>query len=262
MNDEHMHNAHAALPAFPAARSSLFYAAFYRTMARPAVRGSFHRVRVQMLGRLPRPADGPLICYFNHPAWWDLYMGMVIERELLHGSFVTYGMVEEPQMRTYPFFAWLGGFSVSRHDRREASRSINYICRLLQEQPGRALYIFPQGTITPNDRRPLHLYPGAAVIARRMGGAMLCPVALRYEFRGEQRADAFIRFGPLHRASAPVDVAALTAEMTGRLTASADALRDAVLADDMRPFRVLLRGRPGIDRLFAALKPPWSGFRP
>jgi hypothetical protein len=46
----------------------------------------------------------------------------------------------------------------------------------------------------------------------------------------------------------------LTGEVQQRLTASADALRDAVVADDLSNFRVLLRGRPGINRIFDILR--------
>ncbi len=249
-------------PAIPTARSDAGEAALYWLLMRPALWQTFATIRVQIVGRLPRPADGPLICYFNHPGWWDLYMAMLVHRKVLQRRFEGYGMMEEPQLRAYRFFTRAGAFSVNRHSPREAARSIAYISRLLAEQPGRALHIFPQGTITPNDQRPLRLYSGTAHIVKRLGEATLCPVVLRYELRGAQHPEAFIRLGPCHQVTPPVDVAALTDEVTQRLTASADALRDTVIADDMRPFRVLLHGKPGIDRLFDYLRQLWSALRP
>lgn len=250
------------LPAIPAARNRLGYAAIYWLLVRPAIWNSFDRVWVQILGRLPRLEDGPLICYCNHPGWWDMYMCALVDRRLLGFRFETYGMMEDKQLRAYRFFTWAGAFSVSRSDRREASRSMAYISRVLAEKPGRALFIFPQGTLTPNDRRPLVMYPGLARIAQRLNGAMLCPLTFRYEFRGEQRPDAFIRLGPIHRAAPPIDLPTLTEEVGQRLTASADALREAVLADDMSNFRVLLRGRPGVNRVFDQVQRRWIGSRP
>jgi 1-acyl-sn-glycerol-3-phosphate acyltransferase len=219
-------------------------------------------VRVQIVGKLPDRSDAPLICYFNHPGWWDVYASVLVDRHILRRRFRSYGMMEEPQLRAYRFFTWCGGFSINRHNPREAARSVAYISRLLREQHGSALYMFPQGTITPNDQRPLVIYPGMAHIVSRAGGATLYPVALRYEFRGAQRPEAFIRLGPVHRADAPVDIPALTDEIYRRLTASVDALRDAVVADDMSTFRVLLRGRPGIDRLFDYFRQWWNVVRP
>lgn len=244
-------------PAIPANKIWLLDAALYWFIVRPALWNRFSRVWVQMHGRLPRQSDSPLICYINHPAWWDLYLGVLMHRKLLHQCFDSYGMMEEPQLRAYRFFTWFGGFSVDRHNPREAARSVAYISTLLRERPGRVLYIFPQGKITPNDQRPIHLYTGLGHIVKRAGGATLCPVAFRYEFRGQQNPEAFIRFGPIHYAAPPTDSAAvdaLTQDATERLTASADALRAAVVADDLRNFAVLFRGRPGIDQVFDRLR--------
>ncbi len=248
-----------ARPAIPAAKNRLGDAATYWLLVRPAVWNTFDRVWLQVCGPLPCPADGPLIVYLNHPSWWDGYMAAVINREVLRQQFAGYVMMEEHQLRMYRFMTWSGAFSVNRHDRREAARSVAYISQLLRERRDRVFYIFPQGTLTPNDRRPLVTYAGVARVARQVGQATLCPVALRYEFRGEQRPEAFIRFGPCHQVVSPIDVQECTTEVNQRLTASVDALRDAVIADDLRSFRVLLHGRSGIDRLFEPLMQLWAG---
>jgi 1-acyl-sn-glycerol-3-phosphate acyltransferase len=247
----------ALTPTIPDAKSALGYGLIYWTLVRPAIWNQFDSIRVQMVGRLPRPADGPLICYFNHPAWWDAYMGMIVDRALLRGRFSTYGMMETEQLRAFPFFRLCGAFSIERHPPRAAARGIAYISHKLQHRPGQALFIYPQGEIIPNDQRPLRLHTGTAHIIKRLGReAVLCPVALRYEFRGEQQPDGFIRFGPFHRAAVPDDVRTTTADLTRRLTDCADNLRDAVVADDMSQFCVLMRGKPGINRLFQF---HWSG---
>src|SRR5262249_21005527 len=137
-------------------------------------------------------------------------------------------MMEEKELRRYRFFTWVGAFSVNRQDARSAMGSVAYIGRMLAERRDRALAIFPQGEITPNDRRPLTIFSGMAHVARRAGGATLWPIALRYEFRGEQRPEAFIRAGPAHHVPADLDPRALTAVAGVRLTAVCDALRDGV----------------------------------
>jgi 1-acyl-sn-glycerol-3-phosphate acyltransferase len=250
-----------ARPAIPAAKNRPGYAAIYWLLVRRALWRQFDSVRVQIVGPLPRREEAPLICYLNHPAWWDAYMAALIDRKLLGYRFESYGMMEEPQLRAYRFFTWAGAFSVDRHNPREAARSVAYIGDMLQDKPGRALFIFPQGILTPNDQRPLTIFPGLAHIVRRVGGATLCPVALRYEFRGEQSPDAFIRLGPVHHAAAPVDIHTVTHDVQQRLTAATDALRDAVVADDMGQFRILLHGKPGINRLFDLARKPLSFLR-
>ncbi|HET9222915.1 MAG TPA: lysophospholipid acyltransferase family protein [Roseiflexaceae bacterium] len=242
------------LPAIPARRNRLGEALIYWALVRWAVWAHFARVWLKVDGPLPHPADGPLIIYPNHSSWWDGYMCFLLTRMVLRGRFEAYLMMEEPQLRRYGFFTWAGCFSVDRGDPRSAARSVAYISRILAARRPRALVIFPQGAIAPNDRRPLKVYAGAAQIARHAGGATLWPVALRYEFRGEQRPEAFIRSGPAHYAPAPVDAGALTAEIAQRLTAATDALRDDVTAGRLGGYRVLLHGAAGVNRMWDAMR--------
>jgi 1-acyl-sn-glycerol-3-phosphate acyltransferase len=242
------------LPAIPARHSRLGDALVYWALVRWSIWSHFDRVWLKVVGPLPQPSDGPLIVYPNHPAWWDGYMCLLLNRLVLRDRFEGYLMMEEPQLRRYRFFAWAGCFSVDRHDPRSAARSVAYIGRLLAERRDRSLYIFPQGVLTANDRRPLEIYPGLAHIVRRAGGAMLWPVALRYEFRGEQRPEVFIRAGPAHHAHGDASARGLTGEIAQRLTAAADALRDEVAAGQLEGYQALLRGRAGVNRLFDRLR--------
>jgi 1-acyl-sn-glycerol-3-phosphate acyltransferase len=211
-------------------------------------------VWLRVEGPLPAPANGPLIFYLNHPSWWDGYMAHVLVRMVLRNRFQGFCMMDERELRRYRFFTWLGAFSVNRHDARSALGSVAYISRLLAARRDRALAIFPQGEITPNDRRPLVMFSGMAHVAQRAGGATLWPVALRYEFRGAQRPEAFIRAGPAHFAPTTIDTRALTADAGARLTAACDALRDDVIGERLEEYRVLLRGRPGPDEIFDAAR--------
>lgn len=239
-----------ALPAIPAAKNRFGAALIYHALLRRSVGTSFHGVYLRCEGPVPTPADGPLLIYLNHPAWWDGHMCALIDRIVLRSAFDSYIMMEEPQLERYRFFSWIGAFSVNRHSPREAARSVAYIAGLLGTNPRRLCYIFPQGEITPNDRRPLVVYPGIAHIARRVGALTLWPGALRYELRGEQRPDAFIRLGPAHRVSPPFDTNALSAEVAQRLTQAADALRDDLTSGQIDGYLQMVRGRQGVDRVF------------
>ncbi|MBK9711973.1 MAG: lysophospholipid acyltransferase family protein [Kouleothrix sp.] len=258
-----MSKQHAAdLPAIPARHSRVGHALVYWGLVRSAIWSQFDRVWISTDGPIPQPHEGPLIIYMNHPSWWDGYMAFVLNHVLLGGRFEGYAMMDEQQIRMYRFFSWSGAFSVHRQDPRSAMRSVAYVGRLLAERRDRSLYIFPQGEITPNDRRPLEVFSGVAHVVRRAGGATLWPVALRYEFRGEQRPEAFIRVGPAHHAPADSDSRALTAEVGARLTAACDALRDEVNAGRLEDYRVLLRGRAGVNRVWDSVRGRLPGRRP
>lgn len=240
-------------PNIPARHRPILAGLIYYTLVRLSIWSHFDRVWFKLEGPLPQPRSGPLIAYLNHPSWWDGYMAFVLNRLVLRERFKGFLMMEEPQLRRYRFFAWCGCFSVDRHNARSAYRSVRYIGDQLAQGPDRSLWIFPQGTITPNDRRPLVIEPGIAHIARLASGAAYWPVALRYEFRSEQRPEAFIRAGPAHLAPPTGTSRDFTGQLAQRLTQAVDALRDDVLHDNLEEYRVVLRGRAGINRLFDRL---------
>ncbi len=156
-------------------------------------------------------------------------------------------MMEEPQLARYGFFRYCGVFSVDRHDPREAMRSVRYSADLLRQRSGRLLWIFPQGEITPNDQRPLHLFRGAAHIAKRAAPVRCIPVALRFEFLMEQRAEALVRFGAAHIVDGSIDTKAIHQEMETRLTAEADHLTNDVIAGRTEEYATALRGRESVN---------------
>ena len=252
----------APRPALPAAKHWLGDTAIYWLLARRSLWQTFDRVWLQSHGPLPAPRDGPLVLYLNHSAWWDGYLMYVIHRRVLRSRFDAHLLMEERQLRAYRFFTWSGAFSINRHDPRDAHRSLQYAANLLRTgERARALFLFPQGQIVPADRRPLVTYPGLARIIARAGPVTLCPVALRYEFLGQQRPHAFIRLSPTHRVGNPPDLDGLMADTTARLTVACDALRDDVVGGRLAAYAPLLRGRPGPDQIFDAWLRPLLGKR-
>ena len=240
-------------PAIPAAKQWLGDTALYWLFARWSLWQQFDRVWLQSHEPVPDPAEGPLILYMNHSSWWDGYLMYVIDHVVLRNRFDTYLLMEERQLRSYRFFTWSGAFSINRHDREDTRRALGYAAQLLRD-PGstRALFIFPQGRIVHADQRPLKIHNGIARIAAQLEQVTLCPIALRYEFLGQQLPHAFIRIGPTHRPASPQDETTLIREVGERLTESCDALRDDVVAGRLDRYHPLLRGQRGIDQRFDA----------
>lgn len=241
-------------PRLTARKTPLIEALIYRALVRPAIRSAFQRVALwSHEPALPR--DLPILIYANHPSWWDGYMAFLLADE--HWRCAGYLMMEEAQLARYGFFRYCGVFSVDRGDPREAMRSVAYAATLLSHRPGRVLWIFPQGEITPNDRRPLTTYSGAAHIAKRAASVRCLPMALRFEFLGEQRPEALIRLGPSHVVAGDTDVKALHHEMDQRLLAEVDQLREDTIKGATASYRTILQGRASVnvvwDRVRAAI---------
>ena len=247
--------------------------AILHVLVRPALRRMFSPVWLAVdpataaaLCNTPPAARPPLIWASTHPSWWDGYLGWLVNQRLGHRD--GYLMMDAAFLPRYRFFTWGGVFGVDRQDPRAARESVEYIARLLGAAPNRALWMFPQGTITPPDRRPLHLYGGIMHILRRLPAAMVVPVAWRPVFREEQRPEVLIRVGtPLPFTADMVPPSHdLTAQLTERLTALDDALRADLSANDLSTYHPILRGGKGINRhwedIQAAARRIWRGPRP
>lgn len=197
----------------------------------------------------------PMIVCANHSSWWDGYVASLIERHLGSDGYL---MMEEAQLKRYFFFSWVGCFSVDRHNARSAMQSLHYAARLLKERKNRFVWLFPQGDISPNDRRPFKFFSGAAHLARLTYPVQLYPAAIRIEFLAEQRPDLFISLGePIKIEVEQVNISDFLKTCTKRLeegvTAQLDQLRADVIASDYASFTLLMRGRSSSNRLFDRL---------
>src|SRR2546425_12368419 len=182
-----------AIPMIPARKFPLGRRLVWELIER-SFRKYFDGVYFRMRGTYTdeQRATLPMLICANHSSWWDGYVIALVERLLNVDGYL---MVEEAQLSRYFFFAWIGCFSVNRQDARSALQSLQYAIKLLKEGPGRMVWLFPQGEISPNDRRPLVFFTGAAYIARATYPALLYPLAIRIEYLVEQRPALFISLG-------------------------------------------------------------------
>jgi len=230
-------------------------------MCRRSLWRGFHSVNFRAAAPLPAPPSRlklPVIFYSNHSSWWDGYLAHIVVRQVY--NLEPYLMMDVRQLRRYPFFRWAGCFSVDQEDGRSALRSIDYIARQLQQGPGRSLWIFPQGQIFPQERRPLRFHSGLAHLLKRVGSCYLYPVAFRFEFLAEQYPDIFIEVGQAIKfeGGTKLDLKATTLELERLLTGQLDALRAKVSQAQLDDFIRIIEGKTStnifLSRLLALLK--------
>ena len=143
------------IPAAPAPIAKAFWGRYFER----SVRRSFHSVRLQGADHISpwtpkaqRRMTEPLILYATHGSWWDAALSMVLS--LRRFDLDGYGMMEYKQLHRYAFFRRIGLFSVVREDPASAMRSLRYAASVLRGT-GRALWMFPQGTLVNQETRPL-----------------------------------------------------------------------------------------------------------
>lgn len=211
------------------ARKSVWCERIFAVYNSNLIKRRFNSLQVSGLDFLTaRDKNLPLIIYANHSSWWDGLVAFQISREIKLDSFL---MMEEKQLRKLRFFRKLGAFSVIREKPREAAKSIHYAADILQEKSNRAVWIFPQGEILPNDIRPLRFYNGLTKIIEKVGICHTVPVAMRSEFLGEFKPDIFVKIGEpdIHNDDKDFFSKKMTALFEKKLTETLNALRTQIL---------------------------------
>ncbi|OJW00791.1 MAG: hypothetical protein BGO39_20350 [Chloroflexi bacterium 54-19] len=207
---------------------------------------AFRAVRFRAAGQLPAPPAElpyPVIFYANHNTYWDGYLAHVVLRQVygLEG----YLMMDLRQMRKFRFFRWAGVFSVDRENGRSAMRSLDYIADELRKKPGRALWLFPQGEIAPQERRPLAFQGGLARLIRRTGPCYVYPVAVRYEFFSQPQPEFLLSVGEARFFSGQEkpEPRRLTAELEAALETELATLKADVETGQLANFVTIIRGK-------------------
>jgi len=185
----------------------------------------FHSLNVSGFENLlNKDINAPSIIYCNHSSWWDGLVAFQISSEAALDGFL---MMEEKHLKKHFLFRALGAFSVVREKPREAYRSLSYAAKILNEDSRRTLWIFPQGEILPNDRRPIVFFNGLTKILEKIGKCLTVSLSIRYEFLGEFKPQIFVRIDKpeLIVESEVINQKQLTKKLAARLTENLDILK-------------------------------------
>lgn len=171
------------------AKKSKWFEKIFAVYNRNLFKRRFSALRVEGIENIK---SFPVVIYCNHSSWWDGLVAFEISKISKIDSYI---MMEEKQLLNLQLFRKLGAFSVVRENPRKAIESIDYAANLLQEKTERAVWIFPQGKILPNDSRPFAFYNGISRIVEEVGDCYILPIAIRYEFFGEWKPEVLVKIG-------------------------------------------------------------------
>ena len=221
------------------ANKSLWFEKIFAVYNRNLIERRFNSLKVSGLNFLrEKNVDVPLIIFINHSSWWD---GLVAFEIFHRTGLDAYVMMEEKQLKKLYLFRRLGAFSVVREKPRKAVESINYAVKLIKNS-SRALWIFPQGEILPNDLRPLNFYNGLARIIEKTGRVWVLPMAMRFEFLGEFKPEIFVKIGSpeLIETDVEFDSKKITRSSADRLTDLLDELKTDVINKNFSQFEQII----------------------
>jgi 1-acyl-sn-glycerol-3-phosphate acyltransferase len=230
---------------------------FDRYVAR-YLRTRFHRLLVWPAP--PAPGTPARIFAMSHASWWDVLVGYALARRLVRGP--SYAPMDEAQLVRYRFLTRLGVYSVNRGSVAGIREFLRYSTERLLE--GAALWITPQGEITPHWRRPVRFQAGLGHLVSRVPNVAVVPVAVAYEFMDEPRPEILVKLGAA-RVFAPGDSPGrVTRALERALEDELDALRAAILGRDLGPFLTLLEGRTSASIVYDRIRAlrAWLTGRP
>ncbi len=188
----------------------------------------------------------PVVMFANHSNWWDGFIAYFLTNRTMKKD--DYLIMDIEQLKKYSFFKYIGVFSVDRNIPADAVRSINYAAELISNT-NKYLWIFPQGEMTPQDKRPLKFFSGITKIAEKTGEVNLVPVCFRYEFLMEQRPEVFISVGTpvLYDGRSNND---MTENLRSLLEAQLDKLHDDITDGNTESFKTIFRGKSSRNKTF------------
>jgi len=199
---------------------------FWDRYVRWKVRKTFRAVWVR--GALPENPGGLLI-YANHPSFWD---GFAMHVLAIQQGWDIYCVMDEKNLRRYPFLRRLGAFSLRPGDGGSTLESLRYAKGLLRQLKS-AVVLFPEGELRPSPDLPLQLHRGVELFGRHARQCL--PIAIRCVFFEHELPDLLLDIGPAHPpAQLPV--------YQERLSACVARVREA---SSTAGFRKLVDGRRG-----------------
>jgi 1-acyl-sn-glycerol-3-phosphate acyltransferase len=221
--------------------------AFFDRYVERYLRRRFHRVLVwRSDDALAMTGTRPVIFAMNHASWWDVLVGYALARTVFRVE--SYAPMDEAQLARYRILTRLGVYSVDRGSMAGIREFLRYTEERLQA--GGALWITPQGEITPHWQRPVRFQPGLGHLVARVGGVAVVPVAVAYEFLDEPRPEILVKLGAARVFAHGGEPARITRALEQALEQELDALRGAILARDLAPFGVLVAGKTSTSAVY------------
>ncbi|MGD9487363.1 MAG: lysophospholipid acyltransferase family protein [Calditrichaceae bacterium] len=153
-----------------------------------------HFYSINVLSEYPViKTDLPLIIIPNHSTWWDGFLIYHLNKRIFGRRMFV--MMEEKQLKKFPFFSKLGAFGVNAKSVKSILKSLKYANSILKNAES-MLCVFPQGVLERWHKRPVKYKRGIEKIVESMeGDSVLLPLGIRAEFTGEQRPEIFLNFG-------------------------------------------------------------------
>jgi 1-acyl-sn-glycerol-3-phosphate acyltransferase len=197
-------------------------------------------------------AQRPLVVYTNHSSWWDLMLRVLLARTFMP-QYRHYAPMGKEALEHYPILKKIGMFPIDTSSGVAIDSFLRTSEAILKD--GGVLWLTPQARFADTREFPLRFKPGLAMLATRVPGLTLLPLAVEYTHWDERLPEALSRVGePIVFAAPPTNREQVTLQLETALGATMLELqRDSVSRDSSR-FQTILRGARGVGSVYGLLQ--------
>jgi 1-acyl-sn-glycerol-3-phosphate acyltransferase len=227
-----------------------FTSRFFARVVRRYFRSHFRSV---MAANLPafEGAPAPLIVYGNHVSWWDPMLILLLARTFMPER-RHYAPMQAEQLERYPILRKIGIFPVDTTSGNGVGAFLRTSEAILKS--GGVLWITPQARFADVREFPLRFKAGLGMVAARVPGITLLPLAVEYVFWDERMPEALARFGEPFVIDPALDRAGVTAALENALASVMLELQKDSMARDATRFRTVITGRRGTGGVYGMLQ--------
>ncbi len=223
---------------------SPFLSRGFNWYVRRYLRRHFNAVRVASDTPPVLKSDEAVICFVNHPGWWDPLFGFLLNRLYMSGR-TPYMPIDQSALDQYPVFRKLGFYGIDLDSMAGARRFLSITRELLRE-PTTAIWMTPGGKFA-DVRHRTTFQPGLGhLAATHPTGVAFVPLAMEYTFWEERTPEALMEFGEPVRTTAAKSKADWERDLEDRLAATQASLAEKAIARQPDRFEVPLDGSAGV----------------
>lgn len=152
-------------------------------------------------------------------------------------------------MQKHGFFNKIGAIPIVREDARKSLSTLNFAYSLIKNT-NKALWIFPQGKISPNENLPLKFFTGVAFLIEKLQNAILINVHLEYRFTSEQRPEIFINFfgTEFFNSNSNLRRKDFTSELEKKFEIEIVLFREKFAKSQFKDYKEILKGKISADK--------------
>ncbi len=175
---------------FIPARESVFVISFFKWYSWYLMKRRFRSLYVRNGHTIDRTKATLYIC--NHHYWWDGLTPLVLNEFIFHQH--ARAIMEDKQMRAYPFFSKIGAFSINRNNPKSALSSLDYAAQWLRV-PNACLFLYPEGKFS-QPHEPIRIESG---VTKLLDWAPVCDlvcISMHISYQNGDKPDFFIDISP------------------------------------------------------------------